>query len=319
MDWTELSVATNSAGADLVSEALMRAGAAGTQIIDRADVPPPGKPGALWELVDPSLAESLPRNVVVKAWFATPQSARAARGELDALRRRAGGAAGSLTLSLGSAREEDWAECWKTYFKPFRLGRRLVVKPSWEPWGAREEDLVIEIDPGMAFGTGTHETTALCLQLIEKHWQPGTALDIGTGSGILAIAAARLGSQRVLAIDLDPVAVRVAAENVRLNGLRLVVEVRQGDLCQGLEERFALAAANIIADAVILLAAPLREHLAEGAVFICSGVIRDREEEVREALARAGYLVLDAMRQGEWVALAARPCAGGPESGPEGA
>ena len=138
---------------------------------------------------------------------------------------------GSLLLDTQGVREQDWAENWKKYYKPFRAGERLVIKPSWEAYEPKEGDLVLELDPGMAFGTGTHETTFMCMEQLEKYVTPGCrAIDVGCGSGILGLAAAKLGAADVLAIDLDELAVKVAAENTEKNGLSNVVRVAHGDL-----------------------------------------------------------------------------------------
>ena len=182
-----------------------------------------------------------------------------------------------------------------------------MIKPSWESWDAQEGDLVIELDPGMAFGTGTHETTSMCVEMIEKHYNGGEVLDVGTGSGILAIAAARLGANRVLGVDIDPMAVRVAKENVEKNALSGHIEIREGDLVKGLHDvQCEFAVANILADVIALLAAPLKSYLTENATFVCSGILREREEEVTALLKMNGYQLFDRMEKGDWVALAAR-------------
>jgi ribosomal protein L11 methyltransferase len=215
--------------------------------------------------------------------------------------------AGSLTLSIGNVRDEDWAENWKKYYKPFRVGKRLLVKPVWETVPDDPDALVIEIDPGMAFGNGTHETTALCMAMIEERLHPGDAvLDVGTGSGILAIAAARLGAGAVLAVDLDPVAVRVAKENIERNGLSDRITAQEGDLLAGVQMQANVVVANIIADAIILLSGAVKQHIVPGGAFIASGIIREREQDVRDAMAAAGFTIEAAAHKGEWVALAAR-------------
>ena len=169
--YTEVTVSTVSAGAEIVSDLLMRLGAAGTQILDRADLPDPSKPTANWELMDQSVIDAMPTDVQVKAWFgekAFGDVIGPLREQLALLKGREENL-GALSLSLQGVREEDWAENWKQYYKPFRLGEHMVVKPTWEPWNAQPGDLIIEIDPGMAFGTGTHETTAMCVRMIEKY------------------------------------------------------------------------------------------------------------------------------------------------------
>lgn len=306
MDWMEVSVHTNTLGADLVSAWLQSFGVKGTQIIDRADVPDPSLPSGYWELVDQTLIDQMPQDVIVKAWFEETADLLPLREGLGSLPALAGFDLGTLALEIDQVKEKDWAEYWKRFYKPLRLGKRLVVRPSWEAYKALPDDLVIDLDPGMAFGTGTHESTALCVELIERHYQGGKVLDLGTGSGILAIAAAKLGAQEVLAIDIDPLAVRTAQENVDNNKLASVITVRRGDLLQGIEGSFDFAVANILADVIIMLCVPLKRQLKPGAVFVCSGIIRDREDDVRAALEAAGYAPLERLLKGEWVALAVR-------------
>ena len=310
MEYTELTVSTTTGGADAVSALLMRLGATGTQIIDKNDLPDPDKPGRNWELMDRALLDAAPADVQVKAWFAAEDAGRVLEAlllELPRMRTQdAEHAFGTLALSVGSIREEDWANNWKQYFKPFRLGRHMVVKPTWEDWAAEPGDRIIEIDPGMAFGTGTHETTALCIELIERYYRGGKLLDVGTGSGILAIAAALLGATDVVAVDIDPDAVRVAKENVEKNGLSDRIAVREGNLLQGLSERFDFAAANILAPVIQMLAAPLTRHLNPGGLFVCSGIIEEAAPDVEKALLDAGYEILESKTRGDWHAFAAR-------------
>lgn len=306
MDWIEISITTNTEGADIVSEALMRAGAKGTQIIDRADVPDPSKPSGYWELIDPALIEQMPEEVIVKAWFQDAAQIAPIAESLAQLPALAGFDLGGLILSSNEVLEKDWAEYWKRFYKPFRIGSHLVVRPTWEEYQAQEQDVVIDLDPGLAFGTGTHETTALCAELIEQYYTGGTVLDVGTGSGILAIAAARLGADDVLAIDIDPLAVRTARENVEKNRLNDKITVRQGDLLEGAMGPYDFAVANILADVIIMLSDPLRRALKPGGIFVCSGIIRDREEDVRQALLQNDYRIIDTRHRGEWVAFAAR-------------
>lgn len=306
MDWIEITISTNTEGADIVSEALLRQGAVGTQIIDRADVPDPSKPNGFWELIDPKMIDEMPEDVQVKAWFESVEALRGLENCLKALPELTGMDLGTLAVSQQGVQEQDWSECWKQYYKPFRAGKHLVIKPSWENWNAAPGDLIIELDPGMAFGTGTHETTAMCVEMIEKHYHGGKVLDVGTGSGILAIAAARLGADSVLGVDIDPMAVRVAQENVEKNGLSREIDIRQGDLVAGLDNvQCQFAVANILADVIALLAAPLKAHLTANATFVCSGILKEREQDVVDVLTRNGYQLFDRMQKGDWVALAA--------------
>lgn len=312
MQWCEAVIHTTTEGADLVSEAMMRHGATGTEIIDRADIPDPHMPGVHWELYDPKLLEEMPEDVLVKGWFAQDEHTHdvlgALKGELAQMKSEEYGLClGTLQMDLQDVADADWAENWKQYYKPFRIGSHLVVKPTWESYDTQPGDVLIELDPGMAFGTGTHETTHMCMELLEKHLQSGMrVMDVGTGSGILAIAAAKLGAENILAIDIDPDAVKVAHENVELNGVQGQVRVVCGDLCKSEAMACELAVANIVADAICMLAEPLTRHLEKGGLLVCSGIIREREQDVLDAATEAGYTVCDRLTLGEWVALCLR-------------
>ena len=214
--------------------------------------------------------------------------------------------------------EEDWEKAWQAFYKPFRIGERLVVKPTWEKWQEQSGDLVVEMDPGLAFGCGTHETTAMCLVLLEKYLLPGQmVLDIGTGTGILAIAAAKLGAGRVVATDLDHRACQVARENVALNQVEDRVEVVVGNLLEQIQlleqgeqvqqaktqQQADLILANIIADVVIELLPDGWAALATGGMIILSGIIRERGEQVQRAMEAAGFIVKERCEKGAWIAL----------------
>ncbi|MDF9409290.1 50S ribosomal protein L11 methyltransferase [Pelotomaculum isophthalicicum JI] len=200
--------------------------------------------------------------------------------------------------------DEDWANAWRAYYKPVRAGQRLVVKPSWVEWSGKEGDLVIEMDPGMAFGCGTHTTTLLCLRLLEMHVHSGaTVYDVGTGSGILAVAAAKLGAGRVTATDLDETACQVALENVARNQAARIVRVVQGNLLDLVKGQADLIVSNIIADVIINLIPDASRALVPGGIFIASGIIRDRAEEVRAAMEAYGLAVRDQLCEGHWVAF----------------
>ena len=309
MEWIELIVHTTTAGSDWVSDCLMELGASGTMIEDRADIPDPSKPHGIWEIIDPKLLDSMPEDVQVHAWFEPdgfPGILERLNGKLGAMR-SAQPLYGALTADTRMVSEDAWAEVWKKYYKPFYAGSHLVVKPTWEPFEPKPGDRIIEIDPGMAFGSGTHETTGMCISLLEDVIRGGErVIDVGTGSGILAIAAALLGAGRVLAVDIDPDAVRVASENVAHNRVDRVVDVREGDLLKATDEICDICVANIISDIIISFAAPLADHIVPGGLFICSGVVRERAGEVRDALLQAGYTVLEERQRGEWSAFLCR-------------
>ena len=310
MDYAELIVHTTTAGSDAVSGVLMDAGASGTMIEDKADIPDPSKPHGVWEIIDPKLLESMPEDVLVHAWFeenpALPSLIENITVRLSLLQ-ETGIDFGSLCVETRSVNDKSWADVWKKYFKPFYAGQHLVVKPTWEPFSPAPGDKVIEIDPGMAFGSGTHETTGMCLSILEENIHGGEEIiDVGTGSGILAIGAALLGAGHVLAVDIDPDAVKVAAENVAANHVQDTVDVQQGNLLEKVDAVCDICVANIISDVIISFASPLMSHIRPGGLFICSGIVSLRADEVAQALLDAGYEILQKYTRGEWTAFLSR-------------
>jgi ribosomal protein L11 methyltransferase len=204
--------------------------------------------------------------------------------------------------------EADWAEAWKEFFYPQTISPGLVVKPTWRDYAPRPGETVIEIDPGMAFGTGTHPTTVMCLQLIEKYLRPATRfLDVGTGSGILMIAAARLGARMVTGVDNDPTAMAVARDNLAANNVPPeTTTLIAGSLVSAIAGRFELVAANILAEVIVALAPDLPEVLAPGACVICSGIIQSKASTVASHLKAADLDILETCTQEEWVAIVAQ-------------
>lgn len=312
MDWMEIKVLTTTQAADIVSEILMEAGSEGTMIEDKNDVAANQRPEGQWDIIDEAIAERIGDDVKVTGYYPiddrlsdTLAKIREALRGLPALVPDV--PLGKLEVLTNGFEEEDWAESWKKSYKPFRLGEHFVIRPGWTQYDPRPDDKIIEIDPGLAFGTGTHETTGMCTALIEKYVRPGQrVIDIGTGTGILAIAAAHMGAKEVLATDLDAMATRVAAENVRVNGFEDRISVRCGDLLDVVDVSGDVVIANIIADVIIMLAQPVRQRIADGGIFICSGIAIDRRDEVIRALNDAQYEILDGPVKGEWAAFAAR-------------
>jgi len=207
--------------------------------------------------------------------------------------------------------EEDWANAWKAHYQPIRLGERLFVVPSWIEASAQPGDIVIRLDPGMAFGTGTHPSTRLCLVNLERLVQPGvTVLDVGTGSGILAIAAAKLGARAVVGTDIDPLAVRIAGENVEINGVADQISLLATPLPprpQADDERFDIVVVNILAEVIIaLLDDGLDAWLQPGGHLILGGIIDTWADAVLAALARNGFTVATRLDEGDWVGLVAQ-------------
>ncbi|MEL7658736.1 MAG: 50S ribosomal protein L11 methyltransferase, partial [Bacillota bacterium] len=227
---------------------------------------------------------------------------------IEELRKEKSHNLGKLQLVQKIVDDSDWKDNWKEYFKPAKITDRIVIKPTWEAYEAKEDEIVIEIDPGMAFGTGTHPTTSLCVKLLEKYIEPekDTVLDVGCGSGILAIASALLGAQDILAVDIDPVAVQVSRENIELNHLSSEIQVLEGDLTKGLNRKADIVAANLMADLIILLSKDVAAHLKGKGIYISSGILIEKQAQVLEAIESCGFQILDILEEGEWCAIAAK-------------
>lgn len=218
------------------------------------------------------------------------------------------GLAGLLDgLTLRYAEEEDWANAWKQYFKPMKLGSRIVIKPSWEEYTAAANELILELDPGMAFGTGGHPTTQLCLLALEDHVKPGMKVaDIGTGSGILSLAAARLGAIDVAATDIDLIPRKVARENVTRNGLEATVQILEMDEFDSVAVDRDLVVANIVANTIIELAQSIATRVKPGGIFIASGIVEEHHDLVRDTLNAVGLEHIETKRDDIWVCLISR-------------
>jgi ribosomal protein L11 methyltransferase len=206
--------------------------------------------------------------------------------------------------------DDDWKDKWKEYFKPAHITDRVVVKPTWEPYTPAEGELVIEIDPGAAFGTGTHPTTTGCITLMEKFLRPGmSVLDVGCGSGILSIAAGLMKAGDVLGIEIDPVAVEIGKENVELNGLSSIVRVQEGDLTKGVDYKADIVVANLMADLVKMLTGDVKRHMKQGGVYISSGILLELKDELCEFIEGCGFEIVDVYeneKDGGWCAIAAK-------------
>lgn len=201
----------------------------------------------------------------------------------------------------------EWEDEWKKYFKPFKLGDRIVVKPSWETYELEPGDLLIEIDPGNAFGSGTHETTSLCIEMLDKYMKPtDTVVDVGCGSGILSIAAGKLGAEHIIAVDIDKNAVLTAEENLALNGLSEVSDVRHGDLLDVISEKADIVVANIIADVIVKLSDDIDKILKPDALFISSGLIMNKVDWVIDELISRAFEIVEVVKKGEWAVVVSK-------------
>lgn len=307
-DWIEVNVTVTHAAVEAAADILTEAGSKGVAIEDPQLINELRRSGT-WELCDIPEQENT-EAVTVSGYYADDDklAERLAQIEkaLQEVEKRIG------KFRFGNTRfrkisEQDWANEWKQYFHVTHVGKALVIKPSWEDYAPRDGERVIEIDPGMAFGTGTHHTTNMMMERLEKIMpRDAVVFDVGTGSGILAIAAALCGAREVKAVDIDGVAVRVARENVAHNGLSDKIEVREGDLLHGTQGRADVIIANIIADIIIMLLPDVPGKLKDNGVFLASGIIEERMADVEAAAAKQGLVVEAVDKRGGWVVMQMR-------------
>ena len=312
MKWIEVRITTTAEASDAVCEMLTQIGAGGVVIQDPDDIRREiSRPNSL-DYADEEFLESLGTDVIIKAYFDDGTGKEELKKLINEKLRFI-----SEFLDVGKGfsgmcevDDEDWANAWRKHYKPFRLSEHIVVKPSWEVFDAESKDIVIELDPGMAFGTGTHETTKMCAMLIDKHInKEDYVMDIGCGTGILSIVAAKLGASEIVAVDIDEVAVKVTKENCRVNGTDDVVNVFRGTIrdiknIPGIKKVKAdLIVANIIADVIIDMSKDLCDYLKSDGIFITSGIIKERKQEVVEEYQKSGFYLVESMETGEWVAM----------------
>jgi ribosomal protein L11 methyltransferase len=287
MEWLQVSVAVDAEIAEAVADVMSRFAPGGVAIeVQGESIPLAGG------------------TVTVKAYLPSGPDTSRVRKQMEEALWHLGQISPIPAPSFSTVVEEDWADAWKEHFYPVRIGERIVVKPTWREFEAAQDDIVLEMDPGMAFGTGLHPTTQMCLLTLEERIEPGMrVLDLGTGSGILALAAAKLGAAAVLALDTDPVAVAAAQENVQRNGVAQRVTVACGSLDQA-TDTFHLVAVNILAKVIIALAQEgLAKRVKPGGQWVAAGIIESQVGDVVAALEAAG-LKLTAQRQiSDWVTL----------------
>lgn len=302
MDWTELTIQIPIANLETATAIAQMTVPYGVYIEDYSDMEQQVHEMAHVDLIDEELLRRDRDHALIHIYISPDENPAEA---LSFLQQQLTACSIPHQLMRENVREEDWATAWRQYYKPVRVGQKLMVVPSWEQYQAQEGDVVITLDPGMAFGTGTHATTRLCMRLIEQYLIPGQdMLDVGTGSGILAVTALKLGARKAVGVDIDATAVRVAGENAALNGVEDNLSVICGDLACDVKGSFQLITANIVADIIIRLTPDVPPLLKEGGTFVVSGIIDSREQNVRDALQANGFHVISSLTEGGWVALA---------------
>lgn len=309
--WTELSVLTTNEAVEAVSNIFHEAGASGVVIEDSSEIVK-NRENQFGEIYELNPDDYPAEGVIVKAYLPassflaeTIEEIKLAIANLKNFNINIG----KNILTTCEVNEEDWATSWKQYYHPVKVSERFTIVPTWEDYEPKNSDeIIIELDPGMAFGTGTHPTTVMCLQALEKLVKPGDiVIDVGTGSGVLSIGAALLGAGKVIALDLDPIAVKAATENVKLNDVDKIVEVHEGNLLDKVETREAdIVVANILAEVIVTFTDDAYAVLKPGGTFITSGIIRAKKEEVKSALEKSGFAVEEVLMLEDWVSIIAK-------------
>ncbi len=314
MNWTEVKIYTTTAGVEPLGAGLLNIGIKGFIVEDAADFEQFLQDTTPhWDYIDEDLMSQMKDcETNVKLYVADNaqgmEELASVRSLLAMLKQQdTNNEYGKLTLETGSVDEEDWSTAWQKYYHTVKIGEKLVVRPAWEEYEAQGDEVVLTLNPGMAFGTGTHNTTSLCMELLEKYLTPeDTVLDVGCGSGILAITAALLGAKNIIGCDIDEVAVKVAGENAALNKVDDRIAFHQGDLTSQVEGSFNVIVANIVADIIIRLCDDVAKYLVKDGIFIASGIIDTRRDDVVAAMDAQGIEIIEERENGGWVALACK-------------
>lgn len=307
--WIEVRVFTKSEALEPISGIFYSLDCTGVAIEDPEDILGREQGPLTWDFADINVLEHKGRCAVVKAYFTEEDNI----DEILEFVKEKVKEIKDMGIDIGEGKveaekmhEQDWANNWKKYYKPTRVGEKIVIKPIWEDYEEKDGDLVVQLDPGMAFGTGEHETTRMCIKALEKYTKKeSTVFDVGCGSGILAIAAAKLGAKKAVGVDLYWVAVEFAKENVGFNDVDNI-EILEGNLLDVIDGKADIVVANIIAEVICILTPDVSKALREGGYFITSGIIHERVDMVKEKLNECGFEVVEANKDGEWNCIVAK-------------
>ncbi len=307
MKWIEVQVKCSSEKEELVSELLYRYGATGLTIEDPNDILEFSKEEKDWDFIDPSLINLGFEGILIKAYYdlddAILDNIEMLKDEIQRYPVQKGQEPYGQ-ISILEIDDQGWADNWKNFFRTIVIKDKIIIKPSWEDYEEKPGDIVIELDPGMAFGTGSHETTMMCTEALEEHVRKGdTVFDIGCGSGILAIVASKLGAQKVIAIDLDETCVKVSKENVEKNNVSHNVDVKRGNLLDVIQGKADIIVANIIAEIIVDMTNDLGDYLKEEGIFICSGIISEKVKMVEDSLLSHGFRILGIKESNGWACI----------------
>lgn len=310
MKWSEISIHTTNEAVEPISNILHEAGASGVVIEDPFELTKEREDrfGEIYQLDPKDYPDD---GVIVKAYL--PMNSFL--GEtVDEIKEAINGLIlynidiGRNSVSLSEVNEEEWATAWKKYYHPVKISERFTIVPTWEEYEpVNSDELIIELDPGMAFGTGTHPTTVMSIQALERIVnKDDIVIDVGTGSGVLSIAAAMLGAQKVTALDLDEVAVQSAKLNLKLNKVHSLVEVSQNNLLEGISITADVVVANILAEVILRFTEDVAKTVKHGGYFIAAGIIKQKKDQVKEAIEAVGFTIEETLLMEDWVAFIAK-------------
>ncbi len=307
-DWIEVTVLTSSEATEAVAGFLYNCDVEGVSIEDVADVEFKKENLGFADFINESVL-TIEEGAMVKGYFKDSENfmntLNYIKESVDKLG-EFGFDKGEGIVTYHKVNEDDWANNWKQYYKPTKVGEHIVVKPTWEDYEEKPGEVVVELDPGMAFGTGTHETTRMCIKALEKKVKGDTTVfDIGTGSGILSIAAAKLGAKHVVGVDLDPVAVESAKKNLEFNKVNNI-EILYGDLMEVVEGKANIVVANILADIIMFLSEGVRVFIEDEGYFIASGILNTQRDKVADKLKALDFIIEEVMEDGEWICIIAK-------------
>ncbi|MFJ7363527.1 50S ribosomal protein L11 methyltransferase [Peribacillus frigoritolerans] len=310
MKWSEFAIQTTNEAVEPVSNILHEAGASGVVIEDPLELVKE-RENVFGEIYHLNPDDYPNEGVVIKAYLPV----NSFLGDtIDAIKESINNLLlfdidlGKNVVSISEVNEEEWATAWKKYYNPVKISERFTIVPTWEDYTpVSSDELIIELDPGMAFGTGTHPTTVMCIQALERTVTPGDlVVDVGTGSGVLSIAAALLDAKRIQSLDLDEVAVQSAKQNVEINNVQDKVSVSQGNLLDGVNEQADIVVANILAEVIMRFTDDVAKVVKPGGYFIASGIIQTKKQDVKEAIIASGFTVEETILMEDWVAIIAK-------------
>lgn len=311
MKWIEVKVKTTAEASEIVSNILYEAGADSLVIEDPNVISELERNRESWDYIDDRITTFEYDGMIIKGYLEEKEDMEPIIEDIKSKLKEIEtfGVENSFAeLIVTEVEDEDWSKEWKKYYKPQKIGERIVIKPSWEKYRRKSHEIVVKIDPGMSFGTGTHETTIMCVQQLEKYVKENSwVIDVGSGTGILAIVAAKLGAKKVVAVDLDEKCVESTKINAKANSVRNKINAVHGNLLDLVEDMKAdVIVANIFADIIAILAQDVHALLEKNGIFIASGIIESKEDFVKRELEANGLEIIDTIHMGEWVCLVAK-------------